>query len=48
MAMSLFIFLFFFFSFGLTTQGKSTGKYHMTVTMSHVTGPSVTSHDEVT
>ena len=34
MAKSLFIFLFFSFSFGLTTQGRSVGKCHM----SHVTG----------
>ena len=30
-----FIFIFIFFLFGLTTQGRSVGKYHMT--MLHVT-----------
>jgi len=35
MAKSLFIFLFFSFSFGLTIQGRSIGKCHITV--SHIT-----------
>jgi len=39
----LFIFLFFSFSFGLTTQGRSAGKYHMI--MSHVTVNDVTQND---
>jgi len=45
MAKSFFIFLFFFFlfTFGLTTQGRSVGKYHMIFYMSHVR---VMSHDE--